>query len=105
MAQFEFGPGEEKLAKAFELIQTLQRMLVAQAQRQEVDEFVIAALLSATSDREAVQSTWAAMVRDYYPQQALGHLGQELRAEANQMLKDRIDMWSKVIGRSPDPHE
>ena len=102
MIEMTFGPDEEKLARAFELIASLQKTLLRLAQRQEVDSMVIGLLLSDAKGPAQQLERWRAMTAQYYPARAVDQLGKEGLEQSAAELKSRIHLWTQALeGRLP----
>ncbi len=97
MGKFAFGPGEEKLATAFELILGLQQQLLRLAQRGEVDTIFISVLLDELSDPKATLERWKTRTAPYYTEKALSLLSQQQMEYSNEELKARLDMWTEAL--------
>lgn len=97
METFEFGPGEGKLAKAFEMLVSHEQFILQLRQRGEVDMILIASLLDELPDPAATLQNWRGRIASYYPEQALTYLGQEQMERSTQELKNRIALWTKAL--------
>jgi hypothetical protein len=96
--ELEFGPGEEKIALAFEHIAALQTQLLRLAQREEVDAMFTGVLLAHGAASQDLLERWQAIAASYYPGKALGHLGAGEHLEpAAAELKHRLDFWTRAI--------
>ena len=97
MEQIAIGPGEEKLGKAFEMIVSLQQLLMMLSQRVDVDAILISLLLDRIEDPQVALQHWQAKMADYYPERAVGHLGNEEMKYSSEELKNRISLWTQAL--------
>lgn len=97
MEQIVIGPGEEKLGKAFEMILAQQKLLLVLSQRIEVDSIVISLLLDRINDPRAALQGWKSKMASYYPERAIGLLGDEQMDRSAEELKHRIDLWTRAL--------
>ena len=97
MEQIAIGPGEEKLGKAFEMIISLQQLLMALSQRIEVDAILISLLLDRIEDPQVALQHWKSRMAGYYPERAVGHLGNEDMKHSSEELKNRISLWTRAL--------
>lgn len=97
MEEIEFGEGEEKLRRAFEMIVSLQKNLLKLSQRIEVDAILISLLLDRVVDPEVALQHWQSKMADYYPGRALDLLGQDQLERSSEELKSRVDLWTRAL--------
>lgn len=95
--EIEIGPGEEKLGNAFEMIFSLQKLLMALSQRTEVDAILISLLLDRVGDPKTALQDWTTRISGYYSDQAVGYLGDEHMARSSEELKRRVDLWTRAL--------
>ncbi|HEY4145168.1 hypothetical protein [Pinirhizobacter sp.] len=97
MEQFQFGPGEEKLAKAFEMLVTLQRGLLLVHARADVDTMLIGALLQSHPNLTDVFDEWKAMSSQYLPGTLLAQASGSDFAEAEAEKARRSGFWTGLL--------
>lgn len=105
MPEYAFGPGEEKLASAFEMIAGLQRMVCAQKARADVDMLVLSSLLNAHPHPSEVFDAWKAMSSSFVPTTLLKNTAGLDMVEIAEQVNQRSAFWTEVLQKLVSQNE
>lgn len=97
MTEWTFGPGEEKLAAAFELIASLQTNTSVLKAQLEVDALAIAALINLCEDVSRVRDAFRQIAATRLTDDALRLVGSEHLRAASEAASARVAYWNDVL--------
>lgn len=100
-----FAPGEEKLADAFERIDSLWTMILVLNARAAVDTAVMKALLATHPSTFSLREKWQASASTFLPTQLIMFTNQQGQEEASTATSERIKFWDEALSQFAPQHE